>query len=195
MTARTAWVFLAATAVVELASTIGFLAAAGYSPSTVNDPARLVAVGDGGADLLRVASQLDMLGYLLAVPLAFYLRARFLGEAGIDLFTLAGIVALVLGALGAMAFAYGGVPLIHEYGSASETGKQAIATTFATVHRIVIFGLWQTLDAGLAGVWLLGTGRLAWRRGVRPLGAVLIAFGTIGAAAAIAHISGIYPGS
>lgn len=171
------------------------MAAAGYSTFTLNDPAKLLAIGSDGAELLRIASQLDMLGYLLAVPLAFYLRARFLRQAGIDLFTLAGVVALVLGALGAMAFAYGGTPLIHEYARAPDTGKEAIFTTFATLHRIVFFGLWQTLDAGLAGVWLLGTGRLAWKGGARALAVVLIGFGIIAAAAAIAHISGIYPAS
>jgi len=174
---------------------IAFLAAADFSSATLNDPARLVAVGNRGADLLRAAALLDMFGYLSAVPLAIYLRVRFRGQNAIDLFTLAGVLFLVLGALGAVILAYAGAPLVHEYATASASGKQLAATAFAMIHRIVFFGMWQTLDAFPAGVWLLGTGRLAWRQGARGLAAVLLAVGVFGLGFAVAHIVGFYPGS
>jgi hypothetical protein len=193
--ARTAWVFVAAVAALEIVSTILFLAAVEFSPAVLNDPARLEQIGDRGADLLRAGAQLDMFGYLFAVPLAMFLHRRFQGQPGIDLFTLAGVIALTLGALGAAAFAYGGAPLVHEYASPSETMRPAVATGFATLHRIVFFGLWQTLDAALAGLWLVGMGRLAWKQGSVVLATVLIALGTIGGVVAVAHVSGIFPGS
>ena len=125
ISSRTALIFLAAVAFFEVTSTIVFLAAAGFSPVTLNGPTRLVAVGERGADMLRVAALLDMFGYLSAVPLAIYLQGRFHGETAIDLFTLAGIWFLVLGSLGAVILAYAGAPLIREYATASAGGKQA----------------------------------------------------------------------
>jgi hypothetical protein len=193
--ARTAWVFVAAVAALETASTFLFLAAVNFSPAVLNDPARLEQIGDRGADLLRAGAQLDMFGYLLAVPLAIFLYRRFERQPGIDLFTLAGVAALTLGALGAAVFAYGGAPLVHEFAGASETIRPTVETSFATLHRIVFFGLWQTLDAALAGLWLVGTGRLAWKQGSVALATVLIAFGSIGGVIAVAHVSGFFPGS
>lgn len=186
---------MGAVAFFEVGSTIAFLAAAGFSPATLTDPARLVAVGQRGADLLRVAALLDMFGYLSAVPLAIYLRERFRGQNAIDLFTLAGILFLVLGSLGALILAFAGAPLMREYDTASAGGKQVAATVFFTVYRIVFFGIWQTLDPFVAGVWLCGTGRLAWRQGARALALVLLAIGVIGLGAAIARIVGFGPGA
>ena len=158
-----ALIFVGAVAFFETVSVIVFLAAAGFSPATLSDPARLVTVGERGADLLRLAALLDMFGYLSAVPLAIYLQQRFRGEPAIDLFTVAGILFLVLGSLGAVILAYAGTPLVREYATASTGGKPIDATVFATVYRIVFFGTWQTLDAFPAGLWLFGIGRLAWR--------------------------------
>lgn len=195
VSSRTALIFAGATAFFEIASVSMFLVAADFSSATLSDPARLVAVGERGADLLRVAALLDMFGYLCAVPLAIYLRERFSGENAIDLFTLAGILFLVLGSLGAVILAFAGAPLIHEYATASAGGKQAVATVFATIYRIVFSGIWQTLDGFVAGVWLFGTGRLAWRQGAKGLSLVLLALGVFGLGFAVAHIGGLYPGS
>lgn len=191
--ARAAWIFVGLVAALEVVSTSAFLAAVNFSLATLNDPARLVAIGDQGGNLLRVAALLDMLGYLSAVPLAMYLRDRFRGETAIDLFTLVGIIALVLGATGAAIFAYAGAPLIREYISVSETGRPAIAVAFSVVYRVVFIGLWQTVDAILAGLWLVGTGRLAWKHGAAVLASVLIALGALGVGVAVAHILGAFP--
>jgi hypothetical protein len=191
---RTAWIFVVAVGLFEVLSTIVFLAAAGYSPAVLSDPARLVAVGGSGPDLFRVAALLDMFGYLSAVPVALYLRERFQGQNAIDFFTLAGILFLVLGSLGAAILAFAGAPLIHEYATASSaSGKAVAATAFATVHRIVFVAMWQTIDAVVAGVWLLGTGQLAWRQGARRLALVLFAIALAGLLFAVAHVGGFYP--
>jgi hypothetical protein len=184
---RTAWIFLTACLLFEAASILAFLAATNFAPADLNDPIRLLHTGARGANLVRGASLLDMLGYLSAVPVAVYLRQRFREGSGMDLFTLAGVLFMVLGALGAVIFAFAGAPLIREY-AASSSGRHAVEATFTALHRIVFFGIWQTLDAMLAGVWAFGVGWHAWRQHARPLAAVLFALGAIGDGFAAAHI-------
>jgi hypothetical protein len=147
-----------------------------------------------GAGLVRGASFLDMFGYLAAVPIVLYLGNRFRGEHGIDFFTLAGLLFLVFGALAAIVLAYAGAPLIREYATSS-TGKYAIEKTFVALYRITVFGIWQTLDSVLAGIWGFGIGWLAWRHGAKGLASVLIALGIILVGGVAAHISGVFPGS
>lgn len=190
---RTAWIFLAVCLLFEATSIVAFLAAANFSTATLNDPLRLLKMGARGANLVRLGSLLDMFGYLTAMPLAIYLRSRFREKPGIDFFTLAGILFMVLGALAAVMFAYAAAPLIREY-AASSSGRYATEKAFVALYRIVFFGIWQTLDGFLAGIWAFGVGWLAWQNRARLLACVLFAFGLIGAGFAAAHISGLYPG-
>ncbi len=101
---------------------------------------------------------------------------------------------MVMGALAAIIFALAAAPLIREY-AINPSGKDAIATTFVALYRITTPGIWQTLNGILAGTWLLGTGRLAWRRGSRVLAPVLIGFGVLLVGGVVAHITGVVPGS
>ena len=48
---------------------------------------------------------------------------------------------------------------------------------------------------GEAGLGLVGSGCLAWKRGWAMLAIVLIAFGTVGAGVAAGHISSIFQGA
>jgi len=165
VTARTAQRFIGAVVILEAASTVLFLRAADYSLTILNDPARLLHAGARGADLIWLGSVLDMLGYLAAIPVALYLRERFGSEPGSDLFTLAGVAFMLLGAAAAIAFATAGPQLIREY-AASPSGRFATLKAFETLYRIVFYGIWQTLDAALAGVW----GRSVspgWRRSIK----------------------------
>lgn len=192
VSSRTAWLFLGVCLLFEAASTAAFLAAA--SPATLSDPLRLLTTGTRGADLVRLASLLDMFGYLTALPLALYLRSRFREEPGIDFFTLAGILFMVFGAMAAVIFAYAAAPLIREYATTS-AGRDATEKAFVALYHIVFFGIWQTLDGFLAGIWVFGVGRLAWKQNARVLAWVLFALGVFMAGFVAAHISGIYPGS
>jgi len=194
VSSRTAWIFLAVCLLFEASAVTTMFAAVNFSTSALSDPLRQLTTGARGADLMRLGSLLDMFGYLTALPLALYLRSRFREEPGIDFFTLSGILFLVLGAVAAVILAFAAAPLIREYATAS-TAKDAIATTFAALYRIVVVAIWQTLNGFLAGIWLLGVGRLAWKQGARALAWSLIALGVVTAAFAVAHISGIYPGS
>lgn len=195
VSSRTAWIFLAAVLLFEGVGTGAvLLATVNFSISAVSDPMSVLTTGSRGADLWRLGSFLDMFGYLSAIPLVLYLASRFRGEPGIDFFTLAGILYLVMGALAAIIFALAAAPLIREYAT-NPSAKDAVATTFVALFRITTFGIWQTLNGILAGTWLLGVGRLAWMRGSRVLAPVLIAFGLLLAAGVAAHITGIFPGS
>jgi len=190
---RTAWIFLAACLLFEAVS-VTVLLAADVSASMNLDPHRLIGTGARGADLQRLGSLLDMFGYLAAIPVVLYLGSRFRGEHGIDFFTLSGILFLVMGALAAIIFAFAVAPLIREYAT-NPTARDAIEPTFVALYRIAVFGIWQTLNGILAGIWAIGVGRLAWQQRARVLASVLFAVGLIYAGGAAAHISGIFPGS
>jgi hypothetical protein len=193
ISSRTAWIFLAACLLFEASSVTAMLAAANFSTATASDPLRLLHTGPRGADLMRLGSLLDMFGYLTAIPVVLYLRYRFREQPGIDFFTLAGILFLVMGALAAIILAFAAAPLIREY-AISTSGKYATEKTFVALYRIVVFGIWQTLDGFLAGIWTFGVGWLAWRQRARLLAGVLFAIGVITAGFAVAHVSGLYPG-
>ena len=91
------------------------------------------------------------------------------------------------------AFKAGGVAqLIREY-AANPSGRFAALKAFETLYRIVFYGIWQTLDAALAGVWALGIARLAQKHRATTLGLVLLAVGAAAGAVAIARVSGVLP--
>ena len=194
VSSRTAWIFLAVCLMFEVVSTTILLASTNFSISMLSDPTSVLTTGAQGADLWRLGSLLDMFGYLTAIPLALYLRSRFRDESGIDFFTLAGILFMVMGALAAVIFAYAAAPLIREYATNS-SAKDAVKTLFVALYRITTFGIWQTLNPLLAGIWVFGVGRMAWKRHAKVLGSVLIAIGLVLTAGLAAHLSGMFPGS
>lgn len=184
--------FIAAVFLFEVISIALFLAAANLA--TLNDPAKLLRTGDNSASLLRIASLLDMLGYLSAIPIALYLHERFRDEPGIDLFTLSGVLFMAIGALAAVAFAAAGPPLIHEY-AASASGRYGTEKAFETVYRIVFYGAWQTIDPILAAVWAVGVGFIAGKKRQAALSGLLITIGAVAAAFLIARVTGALPAS
>jgi hypothetical protein len=185
---RVALYFLAAVVIVEVASTFLFLQAARFSITTLLDPSRLITTGNTGGSLVRVAAELDMAGYLLAVPLALHLRGRFKDSTAIDLWTVSGILFLVLGAAGAAILAFAGAPLIHEYAAPSTQGKHAIEAAFEIIHRVVIVAIWQVIDPLLMAAWLIPISRLASRSNARLLAAVTALIAAAGLVVALTHM-------
>lgn len=114
---------------------------------------------------------------LLLAPGALYLRHRFRDDPLIDLYTIAALAYMLIGAMGAVIFATAAPPLMRAYPSASLAQRESIVTTFTTVHTIVFFGLWMTLEAIPAAVWLLGIGTNLYRARRRALALVLLALG------------------
>lgn len=99
--------------------------------------------------------------------MVLYLRARYRDAKLIDLYAVAGLGLVVIGAIGAVVMATAAAPLIDQYGVASVSERQGIQLTFATLYRAVVEGMWQTLETIPAAVWLIGTA-IAVRRRASP---------------------------
>jgi len=75
--------------------------------------------------------------------------------------------------------------LIRDYVAASAAQKLAIVPAFATLYRVVVLGMWQTLETIPAAVWLLGTAIAARREGPPSVFVILLAIGLINAVIAV----------
>ncbi len=159
----------------------GFLmfAAAGFSSDVADNPSGLVARGSSAAELIRWASMVDLVGYLLLALLAAYFRERFKGDRFIALYTFAGLIYILIGATGAVILGTAGPPLMRAYQSALEPQRGAITGDFEILYLIVVRGLWQTLEGIPAAVWLLGVGHTFLRSHARTQGLLLLALGTL----------------
>jgi hypothetical protein len=92
---------------------------------------------------------------------------------------------VVIGSIGAVSMAAAAPPLINEYASATAAEKQALVPAFATLYRMVVLGLWQTLETLPAAVWLLGNAAAARRQGPRSVFVILLVLGAVNAAIAL----------
>ena len=182
---RVAIAFAVAAFVLELVAGLIYGAAAGFAGGLSVDPSTLLASGANGASLIRWGSLIDMVGYLCLTPVILYLRARYSGSRFIDLFAAAGLMVVVIGSIGAAAMATAAPPLINEYAAASGAARQAMVPAFATLYRVVVLGLWQTLETIPWAVWLLGTAFVARREGPRPVVVILVVAGALNAAIAL----------
>ena len=148
----------------------------------------LIALGPRSAELFRWAMVLDVFGYyLLLAPLALLLYRWLKPRAPehIGLYTLCGLAYILIGAIGAIILAAVEPPLIVEYAQAAGPRRETIEVVFKAVYNAVDRGLWNPLDALLAGVWWVGIG-LALRRERAWLGIVTVVLG----AAALADAAG-----
>ena len=162
-----------------------YAAAAGGSGSLSVEPSTLLASGPSGASLIRWGSLIDMFGYLSLAPVVLYLRTRYSGSPQIDLFAAAGLALVLIGSIGAAAMATAAPPLISGYAMATAAQKTALVPAFATLYRVVVLGMWQTLETIPAAVWLLGTASAARREGRQPMFLILLLAGLINGAIAL----------
>jgi hypothetical protein len=162
-----------------------YSAAAGFSAGLTAEPSKLLASGPTGASLIHWGSLIDMFGYLSIAPVVVYLRARYADARYVDLFAAAGLAVVVIGSIGAASMATAAPPLINDYVAASAAQKQALLPAFATLYRAVVLGMWQTLEAIPAAVWLLGTASAARREGPRSVFVILLIVGVLNAAIAL----------
>ncbi len=126
-----------------------------------------------------------MFGYLSLAPVVLYFRTRYSGSSHIDLFAAAGLALVVIGSIGAASMATAAPPLITGYGTATAAQKAALVPAFATLYRVVVLGMWQTLETIPAAVWLLGTASAARRDGPRPVFLILLVAGVLSGANAL----------
>ncbi len=185
ISSRVAIAFAALAVTFELVASVMYSAAAGFSNGLSVDPSTLLASGHSGATLIRWGSLIDMFGYLSIAPVVLYLRDRYASSRYVDLFAAAGLAVVVIGSIGAASMATAAPALINDYVAASAAQKQAIVPAFATLYRVVVLGMWQTLETIPAAVWLLGTASAARREGPRSVFVILLVIGLINAVIAL----------
>ena len=134
-----------------------------FNVDATTNPALLIAVGADGASLSRWGMILDMFSYYLPLlPVALFLW-RWLGSRDPDwvlFYTSCGLGYILIGAIGAAILAAVHPPLIKAYAQASVEQRYVLETVFITMWNMVFGGIWNILEALLAGVWFLGIGLL-----------------------------------
>jgi hypothetical protein len=140
-----------------------FFATGGVSAQGTPDTKAMLAAGASGSNLIVWACFVDLFGYLLLAPLAFYLHRRFRADPLIDLYTAAALAYVLVGALGAIILATAWPMLFQDYATANLAQRESIATTLATLNQVVSVGFWQILEGIPAGVWLIGIGTILFK--------------------------------
>lgn len=154
-----------------------FFATGGVSSSGTPQTQAMLADGARGANLVLWASFIDLCGYLLLAPLALYLHQRFRQDPLIDLYTVAALAYILIGALGAAMLAAAAPMLIRDYATADVAQRISIATTFSSLNQIVSVGFWQILEGIPGGVWLIGIGTSLYQARRRVLSLVPFVLG------------------
>jgi hypothetical protein len=159
--------FAAVTAIVSfplaLASVVLSGIAQNFSPDVAANPALMLSIGAGGANLLRWGMILDMLGYYLPLlPVALFLQHWLSprSPSWVRFYTICGLGYIFIGAIGAATLAAVQLPLINLYAQASADQRYVLETIFSTIWNMVFGGIWNMLEALLVGVWFLGIGWL-----------------------------------
>ncbi len=161
-----------------------FLAAFQLRLEWFADPSAMVAAGPGSAELLRWAAIADLFSYYLAMGVVAYVvwtAVRSRGRAVADLATLSAFGYVLAGGAAAVALAFVGPRLMHEYPAAG-SDQAALAVAFSALTELVFSAIWQFLDAWLLGFWWLGLAILlrAAQPGLARLSFVLAVLAAIG---------------
>ncbi len=176
---RLAGVMAIISAPLAFGSLVLSLAPVDFNVEVFSDMALFISVGASGANLLRWAWVLDILGYyLLLAPVAFilwhWLKPR--GPTRVGFYTFCGLAYMLIGAIGAAILAAVWPPLINAYAGSSGQQREILEAVFSTITDLVYGGLWGLLAGIPAGVWWLGIG-LFLRRERRILGVVAVILG------------------
>jgi hypothetical protein len=177
--------------VLEAASLVFYSAAAGYSTALSVPPIALLASGSSGARLIEWGSLVDMFGYLCIAPVVLYLRDRYAGARLINLYAMAGIAVVVIGSIGDVVMRAAAPYLIRQYQVASPAGRQSIDFVFGALYRGVVEGMWQTLVAILAAIWLIGTAIAVRGKSSRAVFLIMLVIGLANAAIGVFRLSGL----
>jgi hypothetical protein len=191
MTTRVAIVFAILALVLEAASLVFYSAAAGYSTDISVPPVVLLASGQNGARLIEWGSLVDMFGYFCIAPVVLYLRDRYADARLINLYAVAGIALVVVGASGDVVMRAAAPYLIRQYQVASPAGRVSIDFVFGVLYRGVVEGMWQTLVALLAAIWLIGTAFAVRGRASRTVLVIMLLIGLATAAIGVFRLTGL----
>jgi hypothetical protein len=116
---------------------------------------------------------------------------RYAGAAAINLYAIAGIALVVVGSIGDVVMRAAAPSLIRQYQGASPAGRQSIDFVFGTLYRGVVEGMWQTLVALLAAIWLLGTAFAVRGRASRTVLVIMVLIGLANAAIGVFRLTGL----
>jgi hypothetical protein len=188
---RLAVAFAILALVLEAASLVFYSAAAGYSTALSVPPIALLASGPRGARLIEWGSLVDMFGYLCIAPVVLYLRDRYANARLINLYAIAGIALVVIGSIGDVVMRAAAPYLIRQYQVASPAGRQSLDFVFGALYRGVIEGMWQTLVAMLAAIWLIGTAIAVRGKASRTVFLIMLLIGLGNAAIGVFRLSGL----
>jgi hypothetical protein len=178
-----------------LASGICLAAAANFRLSALSNPSSLITIGTDGAHLFRWGMVLDVFGYyVLLMPLALWLWKWLKPNDPLlmTLYTGCGLAYILVGAMGAILLAAVEPPLIMQYAQVSGAQRETLHIVFTSFLNAVYLGLWNPLEALLAGIWWVGVGSLL-RRERRGLGMVSILLGVGALLDAFGNFVGLEP--
>jgi hypothetical protein len=188
---RIAVVFTILALVLETASLLFYAAAAGYPAAISVPPIVLLTSGPSGARLIGWGSLVDMFGYLCIAPVVLYLRDRYADARLINLYAVAGIALVVVGAIGDVVMRAAAPYLIRQYQVASPAGRHSIDFVFGVLYRGIVEGMWQTLVALLAAIWLIGTAFAVRGRASRTVLVIMLLIGLATAALGVFRLTGL----
>jgi len=188
---RAAVAFTILALLLEAASLVFYAAAAGYSTAISVPPIVLLASGQSGARLIEWGSLVDMFGYLCIAPVVLYLRDRYAGARLINLYAVAGIALVVVGAIGDVVMRAAAPYLIRQYQVASPAGRHSLDFVFGVLYRGVVEGMWQTLVALLAAIWLIGTAFAVRDTASRTVLVIMLVIGLATAAIGVFRLTGL----
>lgn len=188
---RVAVAFTILALLLEAASLVFYAAAAGYSAAISVPPIVLLASGQSGARLIEWGSLVDMFGYLCIAPVVLYLRDRYAGARLINLYAVAGIALVVVGAIGDVVMRAAAPYLIRQYQVASPAGRHSLDFVFGVLYRGVVEGMWQTLVALLAAIWLIGTAFAVRDTASRTVLVIMLVIGLATAAIGVFRLTGL----
>ena len=180
---RMAAVILAFVALTSIASLV-LIAAFRFDVRAVASLGWLADGGDAARDLLRWGAIIDLASYLTMGVVILFVgeRLRPRGAAVVAGLTTSGLGAVVVGAIGAAVLASAGPWLLADHAAGSPAAQDAARVTLDAIGRIVLAGLWGTLELSLLGAWLFGIGWL--ERSYAPRRAAVAMVGGVGMVAA-----------
>ncbi len=166
-----------------LANGLTWLLAADFDLDVALYPSRFVSVGPQQIGLLRGSLALDVVAYLLWIPLVFVLRDA-LGTRRARMWSIGGLTYAIAGALGAAVLIGAWPPLIRAFAGGADA--EVVRATFSAITDAVYRGMWNIVAVTGLGTWLIATGYGLRRQ--RRKGAATVAIAAGGAALADAVV-------
>ncbi len=139
------------------------LAGVNYDFEVFSDTSSLIASGSTAASYIRWSYWLNMLGnYLLLIPLALFLYTWLepLNRPYAQLYSISGLLYLILGAAGSAVLAAAWPYLIEQYETASAVQQEFLTMEFQVVNAIAEEGLHGVIQNLAGAIWFIGIGAL-----------------------------------